>query len=143
MIEFNNVQHGYTLATAAGVPFNPAVDVVISRTKSDVLLGGVILNGYTGTSMTAHIAGFDPRWVSQDMIWVVFNYIFVQLKCNKLFGQVAATNSKALEFDRKLGFKEEARIKEVFPDGDLIVLAMKKEDCRWLRLKPRHFKEPV
>ncbi len=143
MIEFNNTQHGYTIASAAGVPFNPEVDVVISRSVGSNLLVGVILNEYTGSSINSHIAGFDPRWVSHDMIWVVFHYVFVQLGCSKMFGQVPSTNSKALEFDRKLGFKVEARIKEVFPDGDLIVLAMKKADCRWLRLKPRHLKEHV
>jgi RimJ/RimL family protein N-acetyltransferase len=77
------------------------------------------------------------------MIWVCFNYPFVQLGCSKLFGQVPASNRKALEFDLKLGFIEEARVKDVFPDGDLIVIAMKREDCRWLKLKPRSLKEHV
>ena len=58
-----------------------------------------------------------------------------------MFGQVPASNVRALEFDRKLGFIEETRIKDVFPDGDLVVLSMKREDCKWLNLKPKTLKE--
>ena len=77
------------------------------------------------------------------MLWVSFNYTFIQLGCKVLFGQVPETNSKALEFDLKIGFKEITRIDDVFPDGGLILLAMRREECRWLKLKPRSLKEPV
>ena len=143
MIVFNNADHGHKIAKAAGTAFNAYSDVCISRVEGDELWGGVTYTAYTGTSMGLHVAGFRPDWVCRDMIWVCFNYPFEQLGCSKLFGQVPASNLKALEFDLKLGFIEEARIKDVFPDGDLIVLAMKREDCRWLKLKPRSLKEHV
>lgn len=142
MLVFNNADYGHAIAEKAGAQFNPAVDVCIANTGPDGLWGGVIYNGYTGASISLHAAGFDSRWATVDMLWVTFHYPFVQLGCKKMFAQVPASNSRALEFDRKLGFKEEARLKDVFPDGDLVVLSMRREDCRWLRLKPRSLKEP-
>lgn len=144
MIVSNNSDHGYRIGKSSGVVFNPEADTVIARVDPDgTLRGGNIYNGYTGVAINVHMAGFDPHWCNIDMLWVGFHYPFVQLGVRKLFAQVPAANSKALDIDKKLGFKEEARIKDVFPDGDLIVLAMKPEDCRWLKLKPRSLKEPV
>lgn len=136
MLEFNNPAHGFAIAEGAGVAFNPAVDQVIANVRNGRLAGGVIYNGYTGASINLHTYGSDPKWASRDMLWITFHYPFEQLGCRKMFGQVPANNAHALDFDLKLGFKIEARIKDVFPDEDLIVVSMVREDCRWLKIKP-------
>lgn len=143
VIVFGNAVYGHRIAQRAGAIFNPAVDACIANAGPDGLWGGVIYSGFTGASIALHSASFDPRWASIDMLWVTFHYPFMQLGCKKMFAQVPASNSKALEFDRKLGFKEEARIADVFLDDDLLVLSMLREDCRWLKLRPRTLKEPV
>jgi hypothetical protein len=142
LIAFNKYAFGYKIAKAAGVQYNPACDVVISREKNGELLGGVIFTGYTGASVHIHVGAFDPKWINPDMLWVTFHYPFIQLGCKVLFGQIPETNSKALEFDLKLGFKIVTRVDDVFPDGGLILVAMRREECRWLKLKPRRLKEP-
>jgi hypothetical protein len=136
-IHINEYEHGSRIARACGIVFNPAGDVVISHTRHDELTGGMIYNCYTGASINIHIAGFDPRWGDRDLVWVGFDYPFNQLGCKKVIGQVPSYNDLALEFDLKLGFKIEAVIKDVFPNGDLFVVSMLKEDCRFLKLKPR------
>lgn len=136
MLVLNDHQHGHAIARGAGVAFNPAVDVVIARVVDGVLRGGVIFNNYTGASINLHVWGRDAGWADRDMLWITFHYPFIQLRCRKVFGQVPANNTAALDFDLKLGFKIEARIHDVFPDEDLIVVAMKREDCRWLKIKP-------
>lgn len=140
MIEFSNHEHGYRIANAAGCIFNPACDQVISITSQGKLLGGNVLTGYTGASIHMHTAGFVPRWATRDFLWVAFDYPFNQLGCKKVFGQVPEYNKQALEIDLKLGFKVVARIEDVFPDGACLVLALAREDCRWLNLKPRSLK---
>lgn len=138
MIQMNNEAHGYAIAESAGVIFNPAADVMISHLdKNGELTGGVIYNGYTKASINMHVAAFNPRWGSRDMLWVCFDYPFNQLGCRKVFGQVPSKNDHALEFNLKLGFKIEALIPDVFPEDDLIVVSMPREDCRWLNIKPR------
>lgn len=139
MIKFNIDEHGFAIANSAGTTFNPAVDQVISRSdEHGTLMGGVIFSGFTGASVCIHVGSFDPRWISPDMLWVTFNYPFEQLGVSKLIGQVPSSNQTALDFDKRLGFKEEVRISDVFPSADLVVLSMRREECRWLKLKPRN-----
>jgi RimJ/RimL family protein N-acetyltransferase len=87
-----------------------------------------------------HTAGFATRWATRDFLWALFDYPFNQLGCKKVFGQVPESNKRALEIDLKLGFKVVARIKDVFPDGACLVLALARKDCRWLNYKPRSLK---
>lgn len=139
-IKFNDMEHGYRIAHAAGCIFNPAADRVISVTSEGKLLGGNIYTGYTGASIQLHMAGFTPGWANRDFLWVAFDYPFNQLGCGKIFGQVPESNQRALEIDLKLGFKIVAKIEDVFPDGACYVVALAREDCRWLKLTPRGLK---
>ena len=75
------------------------------------------------------------------MLWVCFHYPFVKCNCRRMFGQVPETNTRALEFNRKLGFNILTVIPGVFVDGGVCVICMERSDCRWLRLKPIGFKE--
>lgn len=127
------------IAREASIFYNSECDVGIARIESGELYGGVVLQGYTGPGGSAqlHMAGFKPNWASRDLIWMVFHYAFVQLDCRKVFGQVNETNARALEIDLKLGFKIVAKIDGAFPDGACLVLALAREDCRWLKIKPR------
>lgn len=143
MITTGNPEHARALAEEIGIFFNPACDHAISRAKDGKLLGGVIFTNYTGSSIAMHVASFDQHWLNRDMLWICFDYPFNQLKVLKLLGHVPSGNRKALDFDLKLGFKVEARIADVYPDGDLVFLSMLRENCRWLKLRPRCPKEPV
>ena len=138
MIEFGRADHGKRIAEAAGFICGPS-DIVISRTDEwGKLLGGVVYYDYTGKSISMHVAGFTPRWINPEMLWVTFDYPFVQLKCASIFCQIRSSNLKVLEFVKKIGFKREVVIPEVFPDGDMIVGRLRAEECRWLNIKPRH-----
>lgn len=133
MIVANNLEHARAIAKAAGCYFNPECDHCISNEKDGRLLGGVIFQGYKRASIGIHAAGFDTHWLDRDMIWIAFAYPFDQLGVTKLFGQIPSDNRKALDFNRKLGFIEEVRISGVYPDADLIVMSMTREQCRWLK----------
>lgn len=141
MIRFNHAFDGVRIAEAAGCIYNDAVDNVIARWVGDDLVGGILYQGYTGASVQMHVAGFRPRWLNRDLLWVAFDYPFTQLGVKKVFGQVGVHNTKALEFDRNLGFKEEARIADVYPEGDMILMSMYKSDCRWLNIQPRELEK--
>jgi RimJ/RimL family protein N-acetyltransferase len=136
-LEFGGVDHGRTIARAAGTAFNPDVDMVIASLRDDRLLGGLVYQAYTGVegSISVHMASFDPRWANRYFLWVGFHYPFEQLHCKKMFAQVPANNAKALSIDLKLGFKEEIRVPGVFPDADLIVLSMSRDQCPWLGIR--------
>jgi RimJ/RimL family protein N-acetyltransferase len=133
MITIGVEDHGRRIAKTAGMFFNPECDQAVVRIEKGELLGGVIYQNYTGASIRMHVAGFAPRWIDKDMLWMAFHYPFEQLGVNKVLGYVHSTNLKALDFNRKLGFKEEARIEGVFRDADLVIMSMRREGCRWLK----------
>ena len=141
-IEFNNAVHGFKIAAAIPRPFNAASDQVISRVTSEGnVLGGVIYDGYTGGCIFMHQAGFSKNWLTGNMIWLVFDYPFNQLLVNKVAGTINSNNKELLDFNRRLGFKEEARIKNAYHDGDMVVLTMGRAECRWLKVKPKVYGE--
>jgi hypothetical protein len=142
-IRFNEIGHGVEIAKLSGGFFNPVSDHCISRvTPEGNLRGGVVYSGYTGRggSVGMHAAGLDPRWISRDLLWVCFDYPFNQLAVKKIFGQVPASKPDVLDFDLALGFKYVTTIEDVYPDGDMILLAMYREDCRFLRITPRNLR---
>jgi hypothetical protein len=137
MFRFDNSVDGMQIAARAGAVYNPACDRCVARIEKGALYGGVIYQAYTGASMSIHMAGFRPNWCNRDMVWVAFHYPFVQLGVKKLFGQVGIHKPEILKIDIQLGFKIEAVIKDVYPEGDMALLSMYKDDCRWLKVTPR------
>jgi len=70
--------------------------------------------------------------MSKTFLATIFDYPFVQLGVNKLIGPTNSSNEDAIRFNCKLGFTEEARIKDAFPDGDMVLLTLTKDKCRFL-----------
>ncbi len=143
MIHFNEVGHGERIMQAINSTFTPVTMQVISRTSDEgELLGGVVYENYTGRggSVLAHIAGFTPSWINRDVLYVMFDYPFVQLDCTQVFGQVAAKNTHTLTFSKKLGWEEVITLEGVFPDDDMVLLRYRRKGCRFLGVKPRTIK---
>lgn len=138
MIVFNNKEHGQRISDAIPRRFNPVSDVVISNVSDEDgrLLGGVTYDGYTQNCIFIHQGGFDKHWLSKTMLWVAFDYPFNQLKVAKLAGTIPEHDKDLLDINRRLGFKEECRIKDAYgPGDDMLILSMLREECRWLRIK--------
>lgn len=120
--------------------YDPNKDWSIARYNSkDCLLGGAIINSYTGVGGSAevHLCSFRPNWATKALLYSGFYYSFEVLRVNKIFGLVPENNWKAYSLNMHLGFKEEALIPDVFPwqPSGYYVLSMYKEDCKWLKMK--------
>jgi RimJ/RimL family protein N-acetyltransferase len=137
-LRFNEREDGEAIAKAARISYNPSSDVVIARVVQDELAGGALLQAWTGASASIHMAGFWDRWANRDLLWCTFDYCFLQLGLKCLIAQVPSDNEVALKIDKRMGFREVARIPDVFHTGDCVILQMYKEDCRWLSVRPRH-----
>jgi len=42
-----------------------------------------------------------------------------------------------LRFDLKVGFKVVTVVPKVYPDCDMLVVCMERDECRFLKIKPR------
>lgn len=142
MIYIGNVIHGKKVMESINSQFSNVTMKVISRAEDEELLAAVVYENYTGEggSIEAHIGSFSKRWLNRDFLYIIFDYPFNQLDCKQAFVRVKAKNEQSLNWCTSLGFKELVTIKDVFPDDDMIVLTMKRDECRWLNIKPRTIK---
>lgn len=140
MIEFGNVDHGIRIMTAMSAKFSPNGMTVISRSEQDDLRGGVVYENYTGKGGTCvvHFAGFHDNWINRDLLWVGFHYPFVQMECNSIFAQVKSRNWNSRNVVAAMGYKEVILLPNVYPDDDMILYRLYKEDCKYLDIKPKN-----
>jgi hypothetical protein len=140
MIRFDDVHSIKAIAKAARIQFIPILHHCIAQySRDDKLLGGVLFTDYWGGSVMMHQALFSGMAGMRPLIWLVFQYPFVQLGVKKVFGMVPEWNYQARNLNLHLGFKIEYLTADVFnhaegPNG-MYLMSMRKEDCRWLNMK--------
>lgn len=141
-IRFNDPAAGDRIAELAGCAFTLGREVCFSSHRADgAFLGGFILTGYTGASMTIHIGSTTEKWGCPDLLWVAFHYPFVQLGCTSLIGPVPDYNTDTLAFALKMGFELETAIRGCFPGGgNMLITRMWREKCKWLHIQPRRLR---
>jgi hypothetical protein len=111
----------------------PTETVCIGQEVDGVLAAVVGFCSFMPKACQMHIAAVDEvNWMSRDLLWASFDYPFNKLGVSVILGQINADNESALRLNRHLGFKVVAEIPDAHMDGDLVIMAMKREDCRWL-----------
>lgn len=126
----HGVKTGYTTAVGIGVE------------KDGEIQGAVVYHEYNGASLRIHVvSNKSKRWVTREWLHVIFMYAFDQAKVKRITGFTPASNSGALKFNKAVGFVEETRLVDAEPDGDLIVLKMTRDMCKWINYEayPRKF----
>jgi hypothetical protein len=130
---------GWIMGEVGGV-FRPECDHSIANfNELGEILGGFALTGYTSRTMVVHMAGRDPTWCSRDLLWMLFDYAFHQVKVAKVLATVSTGNPKAIALDMRAGFRVVAMVPEVYEDGDMLILSMDAAHCKWLNLKSNNY----
>jgi hypothetical protein len=97
--------------------------------------GMVAFDLWTVNSVQMHLA-LEAPVVLRSLLRPAFTYVFEESDRGVAIGIVPAHNARALELDKHIGFREAHRIKDGWaPGDDLVVLEMRKHECRWLRRK--------
>ena len=102
----------------------------IGLRKDDELVCGVVYENWNGRSIVCHIALLDR--LTPAYLAAIFDYPFNICGVDKIIAPVGSKNAKAVRLVRKMGFTEEARIKDADTDGDIVFLTMTREACRYL-----------
>lgn len=97
--------------------------------------GMVGYDNWTDTCVTVHMAVDTPiAW--RRLLPVVYWYPFVQMQRRMAIGMAGADNLRALEMQRRLGFKEIYRLKDGWSEGvDLVCVRLDRDEPsiqRWL-----------
>lgn len=107
----------------------------LGMVKNGEIVAGVVYNEFNGVNINAHIAIKDKTVLTKKFLWMIFDYPFNQCKVKRISGFIEDENKAAIEFDKKLGFEYETRLKDAYINGDILVYVMRKEQCKWLNLK--------
>ena len=105
----------------------------IGQEKDGKLIAVVGYNSFLPNSCQMHIASTDVLWPTKDFLFAVFDYPFNKLKVKVIIAPICKGNFKPLNMCRKLGFEQVADIPYGHPNGDLIVVTMKRNQCKWLQ----------
>lgn len=120
------------LCTRIGYMPTPWMKCIANVNRDGKILGVVGFDAWNGASCEMHVAG-EGNWCSRELLFAVFDYAFNVAQLNVVLGMVPASNAKALRFDKHVGFTEVARIRDGAPDGDMVILELRRENCRYLR----------
>jgi hypothetical protein len=93
----------------------------------------VLFEEYTGRAMKIHVAKEPDSPIDRQWLYALFGYAFNQVKVHKLIGPIDSAHADALNFARRIGFVDEAVIKDAAPIGDILLLTMTREQCRFLK----------
>lgn len=137
MIRIDDWDDAYAISTALSVAYSPSLCHCFALWRNGELKAGCLFTDYTRAAIQMHIVGFKRGWLDRTFLWVCFDYPFNQLGVHRVFGRMDGANRQVLDFTRKLGFTEVARIPGVYPypPGDLVIASMPRSRCRWLDLR--------
>lgn len=131
MIVFDKDRVGPWVCARTHGKFESSTSEAIGFETDGELTAGVVYDMFNGRSVCMHVAA--EQSVTRQFTRVCFDYPFNQLGVNKVIGLVDSTNHKALRFDTHLGFVQEACIKDAGKHGDLLILTMTRQQCRWIK----------
>lgn len=140
-IRLNDVHAIKLIAQQAHVRYVPGQSHCISQYDSrDVLMAGVLFTDWNQGSIQQHTAVWGGTGGLRPLLWLVFQYPFIQLGVKKIFGLVPEFNIQARNLNLHLGYKIEYLADDVFGYGDgtpngMYLMSMRKEECRWLTMK--------
>lgn len=107
----------------------------IGQEISGELVAGVVIDSYVKNARCSiHCAGIGKKWLNREFLFFVFDYVFKKLNCKVVVNPVNSNNRDSVRFTSHLGFREVARIEGGYEDGDLIIFALPRNECKWIEV---------
>lgn len=105
----------------------------IGFVRDGKIVAGVIYEGWNSRSIVCHIA--IDGVVTREFMKAVSAYAFITCGVHKVIGPIPSDNEKAIKNAIRIGFAEEARIKDAAPNGDIVLFTLTADKCRFLGAK--------
>jgi len=113
--------------------YNADRSAAIGLEKDGELVAGTVYEMRNGKSVVCHIT-WDQ--ITPAYLAAVYDYPYNVANVDKIIGPISSNHTRALKLVTKMGFSEEARIKNAAPDGDIVFMTQTPERCRYL--EPRY-----
>jgi RimJ/RimL family protein N-acetyltransferase len=99
--------------------------------KDGVLIAGIAYENYNKNCIWGHQRIDSPPsrqfWINNA------DYIFNQCGCKKFSAAVEANNEEAIRLNLHIGFEVEATLKDSGKNGDLLIMTLWRDKCRFLK----------
>lgn len=106
----------------------------LGHIKDGEVLWAVVYDHYEKSgSIQVHLAISSPKIVTRRAISQVFEYPFYQLGVKKVIAIINSKNIKSLAFSLRIGWQIEHVIYDAYEMGDMYILSMTQEQCRWIK----------
>jgi len=104
----------------------------IGRTRDGKIIACVAYSNFNANACDVHIASTESHWLSKEYLKVIFDYPFQQLNLRCIIAHIHSENEKSIGLCRHLGFSVAAEIPNAHYLGDLVLMAMQREQCKFL-----------
>ena len=121
---------GQWVCEHTGGGYHAERSTAIGLKKGEKMVCGVIYENWNGRSIVCHIAFMDR--MTPTYLAAVYDYPFNVCGVDKIIAQIVSSNTKAIKLVQKMGFTEEARIKNADTSGDIVFLTLTRDACRFL-----------
>jgi RimJ/RimL family protein N-acetyltransferase len=121
---------GHWVMGRIGGFFDPVCMSAIGWESAGKLVAGASFRDWNGVSIEGQIAADRP--LTRGFLFAIFDYPFRQLGARKIVATTSADHIRSIRLLRRLGFVEEACLRDAAPGGDLIIYTMRREACRFL-----------
>ena len=97
-------------------------------------VAGVVYESYNGANIYVHIAKLRGVSLPPTFIAAMMDYPFNQLGLRRITAAIADKNTQSKDFAKRLGAKQEGRMREALPDGGTMVIfgLLRKDAEKWL-----------
>lgn len=119
---------GHWVMGRIGGFFDPVCMSAIGWETEGKLTAGASYRDWNGVSIEGQIAADKP--LTRGFILAIFDYPFRQLGARKIIATTSADHIRSNRLLQRLGFVEEARLRDAAPGGDLLIYSMRRQDCR-------------
>ena len=110
--------------------YAPDTSRALGLRRNGQIVAGVIYQDWNGQSVVMHIA-IDGR-LTPSFVGAIADYTFNVCNVEKAIAPVSSDNRNIINLIEKVGFIEEARVRNATPGGDLLLYTLNRSDCRYL-----------
>ena len=120
------------LTSRSGCAFTNTLRGIEAIDEHGRVHGAIGFDGWMGNAAQMHIALDNPASL-RSLLRPAFHYLFNQVGKDVAIGLIPAHNHRSIGLSTSAGFHETYRLKDgAAPGDDMVLLEMRKEDCRWI-----------
>ena len=113
--------------------FVTTTGIIAIDLDTDKLAGACMMDKWTETTVHAHLTLVDSEAALHGFPEYVSNYLFNEMKRQRVYGMVPADNEKALQITSYIGFEVKAVLEEAYAVGvDYLLLELTRANCRFI-----------